>query len=82
MRLSPVEILGYTGTALVVLSFLNRSMLRLRLLNAIGATIITLYAFLIDAWPMVLLNALLAGINGYHYGVLLRERAAKDAPNP
>ena len=82
MSLNPVEILGYFGTALVILSFLNRSMLRLRLLNTIGATIITLYALLIDAWPMVLLNALLAGINGYHYVALVRERAAKDALNP
>ena len=78
MTLNPVEILGYAGTALVVLSFLNRSMLKLRLLNTIGATIITLYAFLIDAWPMVLLNALLAGINGYHYVMLVREGRAKD----
>ena len=53
-------------------------MLKLRLLNTLGATIITLYAFLIDAWPMVLLNALLAGINGYHYVVLVREGRAKD----
>ncbi len=79
MSLNPVEILGYAGTALVVLSFLNRSMLKLRLLNTIGAAIITLYAFLIDAWPMVLLNALLAGINGYHYVVLVRERNRENA---
>ncbi len=56
----------------------NRSMLRLRLLNTIGAAIITLYAFLIDAWPMVLLNALLAGINGYHYVVLVREKSTEN----
>ena len=79
MSLNPVEMLGYAGTALVVLSFLNRSMLKLRLLNTIGATIITLYAFLIDAWPMVLLNALLAGINGYHYVLLVREENTKNA---
>ena len=79
MTLNPVEILGYTGTALVVLSFLNRSMLKLRLLNTLGAAIITLYAFLIDAWPMVLLNALLAGINGYHYVVLMREEREENA---
>ena len=78
MSLNPVEILGYAGTALVVLSFLNRSMLKLRLLNTIGAAIITLYAFLIDAWPMVLLNALLAGINGYHYVVLVREKSTEN----
>ena len=79
MSLNPVEMLGYAGTALVVLSFLNRSMLKLRLLNTIGAAVITLYAFLINAWPMVLLNALLAGINGYHYVLLVREGNSKNA---
>ena len=69
-----IEILGYMGTALVVASFLGTSMIRLRLLNFVGAAVITLYALLIGAWPMVLLNALLAVINGYHYFLLLRKK--------
>ena len=77
MNLNPVEILGYAGTALVILSFLTRSMRRLRLTNTIGSLIITIYSLLIDAWPMVLLNATLAIINGYHYILLLREGRAE-----
>jgi hypothetical protein len=49
-------------------------MFRLRLLNAAGAMIITVYALLIDAWPMVWLNGLLAAINGYHLFLLVRDR--------
>ncbi len=64
--MNSIEIMGYIGTALVVASFLSRSMFILRLLNAIGATIITIYALLIDSWPMVWLNGLLALINVYH----------------
>ena len=67
-----IEILGYMGTALVVASFLGTSMVRLRLLNFIGAAVITIYSLLISAWPMVLLNTLLAVINGYHYFRLIR----------
>ena len=67
-----IEILGYMGTALVVASFLGTSMIRLRLLNFLGATMITIYSLLISAWPMVLLNTLLAVINGYHYFRLIR----------
>ena len=70
-----IEILGYMGTALVVASFLGTSMIRLRLLNFLGAAVVTLYALLIGAWPMVLLNTLLALINGYHYFLLLRQRS-------
>ncbi len=74
-----VELLGYAGTALVVLSFISRSMFRLRLLNAVGAMIITVYALLIDAWPMVWLNGLLAAINGYHLFLLVRDRKRSGA---
>ena len=74
-----IEILGYTGTALVVASFLGTSMIRLRLLNFLGATIITIYSLLITAWPMVLLNGLLAIINGYHYVRLVRNRENEQA---
>jgi hypothetical protein len=72
-----IEILGYTGTVLVVTSFLSRSMFFLRLLNAIGAAVITVYALLIDAWPMVWLNGLLALINAYQLIVLMREHKAE-----
>ena len=72
--MSSVEMLGYVGMAFVVSSFIGRSMFMLRLLNVIGASIITIYALLIDAWPMVWLNALLAVINAYHLWLLWQEK--------
>ena len=72
--MSSIEILGYVGMAFVVSSFIGKSMFTLRLLNVIGASIITVYALLIDAWPMVWLNSLLAVINAYHLFLLLEER--------
>ena len=72
--MSSVEILGYVGMAFVVSSFIGKSMLTLRLLNVIGASIIMVYALLIDAWPMVWLNGLLAVINAYHLFLLFQER--------
>jgi len=41
--------------------------------------IITIYSLLIGAWPMVLLNSLLAAINGYHYIRLIRNRENEQA---
>ncbi len=71
--MSSVEILGYAGMAFVVSSFIGKSMFILRLLNVVGALIITVYAILIDAWPMVWLNSLLAAINAYHLVLLVRD---------
>ncbi|GEM_PF-1770399 len=72
--MSNVEILGYVGMAFVVSSFIGKSMVTLRLLNVIGAAIITVYAMLIAAWPMVWLNSLLAVINAYHLYLLQKEK--------
>jgi hypothetical protein len=70
-----IEILGYVGTALVVSSFISKSMFVLRLLNAIGASVITVYAVMIEAWPMVWLNILLAIINTYQLYILKKDNA-------
>ena len=75
--MNSVELLGYVGTAFVVGSFIGKSMFMLRLLNFIGATIITIYAVLIEAWPMVLLDGLLAVINAYH--LYLLQKAEREA---
>ena len=61
--MAPVEILGYTGTALVIVSFLCQSLIKLRLLNAFGAFFVTVYAILTHAWPVAVLDGFIVIIN-------------------
>ncbi len=58
-----MNILGYFGTALVVLSFMTNSLLKLRLLNATGAFFVTIYAIYTNALPVVLLDGFIVIIN-------------------
>lgn len=58
-----LEIFGYIGTALVLLSMMMTSVIKLRLLNTIGSVISMTYAFLSGAWPVVFLNLGLIIIN-------------------
>lgn len=58
-----VDILGYTGTVLVILSFLFDSLIKLRVLNAVGAFLITIYAVVNHAWPVALLDGVIVIIN-------------------
>ncbi len=51
-----LEIFGYLGSALVLLSMMMNSMEKLRILNLSGSVISMLYAALSHAWPVVLLN--------------------------
>ena len=58
-----LEIFGYIGTALVVISMLMTSVVRLRILNMCGGLISTVYSVFCNAWPIVLMNVILIIIN-------------------
>ena len=70
------EIIGYIGTGLVILSMTMSSLTKLRIFNMAGAVFSTVYALLITAYPVALLNAVLTAINLYH---LIRARREKKA---
>ena len=61
-----LEIFGYIGTALIILSMTMKSMNKLRLPNISGSIISVIYSVIIGAWPTVILNVCLATINTYH----------------
>lgn len=69
-----LEIFGYIGTALVLLSMMMTSVVKLRVYNTIGSVISMIYAFLSGAWPVVFLNLGLILINLWQ---LLRLRGRK-----
>ncbi|MFQ5747234.1 MAG: hypothetical protein ACE5HF_08460 [Gemmatimonadota bacterium] len=57
-----VELVGYLGSALIVASLTMRSILRLRLIGLAGALAFLLYGVLIRAWPIVVTNVVIVGI--------------------
>ena len=60
------EIIGYEGSALVLVSFLMASVVKLRVVNAIGSTIFAVYALLIHSYPTMIMNICLVLINLYY----------------
>ncbi len=75
-----LEVFGYIGTALVILSMMMTSMLRLRIINISGGVISLIYAILRNTWPVVVLNACVVTINVYQTIRLLRQKqSAKKA---
>ncbi len=58
-----LEIFGYIGTALVIISMMMTSLVKLRIFNMCGGLISLIYSVLICAWPVVVLNACLICIN-------------------
>lgn len=69
-----VEWLGYAASLLVAVSLTMRSVLRLRIVNLVGAICFTIYGALIGAYPVALVNAAIILINVYYLAEMLRRR--------
>ena len=77
--MSWLDALGWFGSALLVFSLLQARILRLRVLNTIACGILTVFNALIEVWPMVAMNVVLAAINLGFIARMLRERNDADA---
>jgi hypothetical protein len=69
-----LEVIGWTGSALLVWSLLQTRLLRLRALNLIGSLVLIGYNAALRVWPMVGLNLVLAIINVWYLGRMLATR--------
>ena len=61
-----IELIGYIGSTLVVVSMLMSSVVRLRIINTTGSVIFAIYALIIRSYPTALMNFCLVAINLYH----------------
>jgi hypothetical protein len=66
------DYLGYFASLLVATALMQTSILRLRMINLVGASLFTVYALLIRAWPVAILNTMIVCINLYNLWKLMR----------
>jgi hypothetical protein len=74
-----LDVLGWGGSALLVYSLLQASVLRLRILNAIACVILIVFNAMLSVWPMVGMNTVLVAINTWFIARMLRERHDEQA---
>lgn len=74
-----VEVVGWTGSAILVISLLQARVLRLRLINLLGSLVLLVYNAIVEVWPMVGLNAVLSLINIVYLWNMLRARHDAEA---
>ena len=67
-----IEMIGYLGSALVVVSMLMSSVIKLRVINTIGSCIFAGYALIIHSYPTAIMNFCLVAINVYNLMKLLK----------
>ena len=73
-----IEIFGYIGSALVVISMLMSSIVKLRIINCVGSVISGIYAVICGALPLAIMNVCLIAINGYNLFKLLKTKQVYD----
>ncbi len=60
-----IELFGYLGSALVIVSMLMTSVLKLRIINTAGSVVCVIYGLIIRSYPTVVMNLALIVINVY-----------------
>ena len=68
-----LEVIGWVGSILVVLSLMQARVLRFRWMNLIGAVIATAYNAWVGVWPFAAMNAAISIIDVYWLVRLYRE---------
>ena len=61
-----IEIFGYAGSVLVAISLMMSAIIKLRILNLIGAAVFSCYGFIIGALPVGFLNGFIAIVDIYY----------------
>jgi uncharacterized membrane-anchored protein YitT (DUF2179 family) len=60
-----IEIIGLIASVFILVSFLFRNELLIRLVNSIGATLFVIYGVIIGAWSVWILNIALLVVHIY-----------------
>lgn len=58
--------IGYIGSAIIALSMTMNSILKFRWINLVGAATFSAYGFLIDAFPVMLLNGFILSVDIFY----------------
>ena len=76
-----LEVLGWAGTGILVVSLVQGRMLRLRWMNLLACILLVGYNAALSVWPMVAMNGIVALINIY-YIVTLSRRGRHNTTDP
>ena len=74
MKQEILELIGYVSSVMILISLLMTSVVKFRVINAVGSLIFTVYALLIHSYPTAVLNACLVGVDVWFLVKVLRTR--------
>ncbi len=72
--MSWLDLIGWCGSALLVVSLMQARVLRFRVLNLVACVVLTGFNAALEIWPMVAMNIVLCLINLWHIRKLVGTR--------
>ncbi|HOZ85026.1 MAG TPA: uroporphyrinogen decarboxylase [Niabella sp.] len=65
--MQPVDIVGYTATILLVISFVPRKVLYIRGINFFACIFFVIYGIMLGTkWPIIISNGIIAGLHLFY----------------
>lgn len=61
-----IEYIGYIASFFVLLSFVMKKMMYLRLINLVGCGLFIWYGLLLDSLPIIITNAAIVVVNSFY----------------
>ena len=74
-----LDLFGWVGSALLIVSLLQTRVLRFRVLNLVACVILVVFNALLAVWPMVGMNVATSAINLVFIARMLRDRHSETA---
>ena len=69
-----LELFGYVSSIMIAISLMMSNILRLRILNAVGALTFAIYGYFVGAYPVVVVNGWIFLVDIYFLYKMLREK--------
>lgn len=67
LEISPTEMVGYIAMMLLLVSFLMKDVIKLRIINSFACSFFVVYGFmLVTSWPIIISNSAIIVINLYY----------------
>jgi len=66
MEFNTTELIGYLASLFVLLSFFNKDLRKLRIVNSVGCTLFVTYGVLLGSIPIIITNVAILLVNAYY----------------
>lgn len=74
LGISITEWVGYLASLLLIISFMMKDVMKLRLINSMGAIVFVIYGIMLNtSYPIIITNVFILGANMYYLSKMKKE---------